>query len=206
MTLTYEGKPVRVVPDDTPETLATPVVSHETASRETQPQLTRIGETQGVDGPSGGACWDCRLPYTDPGFADLVVPHNIWAKVSPTGHEGGLLCPTCLVRRAEMAGVQSVAEFRSGPFALMNDGPVLDARALAAERDAAYRDVARLQSERDAADARAMRYDRMVEQLVRVAEAARRAHDRGWLDPDGPTGELIAALDALPPGMLDQSR
>jgi hypothetical protein len=62
------------------------------------------------------SCYDCGLPYNDPGFADLVVPNDIWAKIGPIGHEGGLLCPTCLVRAAERSGVQCHAEFRSGPF------------------------------------------------------------------------------------------
>lgn len=62
------------------------------------------------------ACYDCGLPYTDSGFADLVVPHDVWRRISPTGNEGGLLCPTCLVRAASVAGVQCRAVFRSGPF------------------------------------------------------------------------------------------
>jgi hypothetical protein len=63
-------------------------------------------------------CYDCALPYSDDGFADLVVAHEAWAKISPTGHEGGLLCPTCMVRRATKAGLSNVrAIFRSGPFA-----------------------------------------------------------------------------------------
>lgn len=81
--------------------------------------------------PDGGEppvrCHDCGLPYSDPGFADLVVPNEVWAKISPTGDEGGLLCPTCMVRRAEKAGfdVATVpAQFRSGPFAVLDDGPV----------------------------------------------------------------------------------
>lgn len=62
------------------------------------------------------ACYDCHLAYDDPGFADLVVPNDVWLLVSPTGHEGGLLCPTCLVRRAERLGIRCKATFRSGPF------------------------------------------------------------------------------------------
>lgn len=62
-------------------------------------------------------CYDCGLAYGEPGFADLVVPHDIWAKISPTGDENGLLCPTCMVRAAEKAGLSNVrAKFRSGPF------------------------------------------------------------------------------------------
>lgn len=65
------------------------------------------------------ACYDCGLPYSDPGFADLLVPNDVWNKAGPTGHEGGLLCPTCLVRACEKAGFRNVlAQFTSGPFAL----------------------------------------------------------------------------------------
>jgi hypothetical protein len=63
------------------------------------------------------SCQGCGLEYSDPGFADLVVPDGVWEKISPTGNHGGLLCPTCMVRRAEQRGLQNVrAVFRSGPF------------------------------------------------------------------------------------------
>lgn len=62
-------------------------------------------------------CYDCGLPYQDPGFADLVVAHEVWDKISPTSNEGGLLCPTCMVRAAHKAGLREVyASFESGPF------------------------------------------------------------------------------------------
>ncbi len=62
-------------------------------------------------------CADCKLPYGDPGFADLVVSPEVWARISPTGNEGGLLCPTCMCRAAALAGMEDVtARFRSGPF------------------------------------------------------------------------------------------
>lgn len=62
-------------------------------------------------------CYDCGIPYSDDGFCDLVVPHDVWAKISPTGDENGLLCPTCMVRRATRLGLENVhAVFRSGPF------------------------------------------------------------------------------------------
>ena len=63
-------------------------------------------------------CMDCGRKYGDEfGFPDLVVPHDIWAKISPTGDSGGLLCPSCMCRRAHDAGLENVrAVFRSGPF------------------------------------------------------------------------------------------
>lgn len=71
-----------------------------------------------------GCCIDCGRKYGDEhGFPDLVVPDGVWAKISPTGHEGGLLCPSCMCRRAWDAGLSNVpAEFRSGPFACHGTG------------------------------------------------------------------------------------
>lgn len=74
----------------------------------------------------GAHCHDCGRQYgAEHGFPDLVVPHEIWTKISPTGDEGGMLCPSCMVARAHAAGLEGVpATFRSGPFAI--DGPAPD--------------------------------------------------------------------------------
>lgn len=62
-------------------------------------------------------CMDCGRKYGDEyGFPDLVVPHDVWEKISPTHDEGGLLCPSCMCRRAYDTGTQCQAVFRSGPF------------------------------------------------------------------------------------------
>jgi len=66
--------------------------------------------------PPVAACHDCGLAYSDAGFQDLVVPNEVWAQISPTGDEGGMLCPTCLARRCAMAGIETRAVWRSGPF------------------------------------------------------------------------------------------
>lgn len=65
-----------------------------------------------------GCCIDCGRKYGDEyGFPDLLVPNDVWAKISPTEHEGGLLCPSCMCRRAFDAGLTDVpARFVSGPF------------------------------------------------------------------------------------------
>lgn len=75
-------------------------------------------EPDAGEGESQARCYDCGLPYGDPGFVDLVIPDRVWnEQVSPTGNEGGLLCPTCLVRAAAKHGIEGVeATFRSGPF------------------------------------------------------------------------------------------
>ena len=52
-------------------------------------------------------CRDCGVPYHN--FpCDLVVPDDIWKMISPTGHEGGLLCPNCLCGRLTGLGMTSV--------------------------------------------------------------------------------------------------
>lgn len=64
-----------------------------------------------------GCCFDCGRRYGDEyGFPDLVVSDDVWLKISPTGDEGGLLCPSCICRRLYIAGLQTVAVFRSGPL------------------------------------------------------------------------------------------
>jgi hypothetical protein len=66
------------------------------------------------------ACHDCGRAYGEAyGFPDLLVPHDIWNRhLSPTGDEGGLLCPSCMCKRAHAAGLADVpARFTSGPFA-----------------------------------------------------------------------------------------
>lgn len=76
-----------------------------------------------------GCCIDCGRKYGDEyGFPDLVVPNEAWKRFSPTGDEGGLLCPSCMIRRAHEAGVRCEAHFSSGPFRLSdNRAYVLDA-------------------------------------------------------------------------------
>ncbi len=62
-------------------------------------------------------CADCELPYTDLGFADLVVSNEVWKQIAPSGDGNGLLCPTCICRAAARLGlVDPTAKFRSGPF------------------------------------------------------------------------------------------
>jgi hypothetical protein len=64
-----------------------------------------------------GACADCELPYSDDGWADFVVSHETWDKL--TAEDGaGLLCANCMVRRATRLGIEDrAARFTSGPFA-----------------------------------------------------------------------------------------
>ena len=61
-------------------------------------------------------CYDCGLYYGSKGFHDLIVSNDAWRRISPTGDNGGLLCPTCLVRALSKAGIKTEGAFMSGPI------------------------------------------------------------------------------------------
>lgn len=61
-------------------------------------------------------CYDCKLDYGDDGFQDLTVSNDVWRRISPTGDDGGLLCPTCLVRALVREGITTEGAFASGPI------------------------------------------------------------------------------------------
>lgn len=61
-------------------------------------------------------CFDCERPYDNPGFPDLVIPNEVWRQISPTGDDGGLLCPSCICARLERAGIRCEGAFMSGPI------------------------------------------------------------------------------------------
>lgn len=62
------------------------------------------------------ACFDCDRQYGDEhGFPDLVIPNDIWRRISPSGDEGGLLCPSCICKRLHHAKITGVeGAFMSG--------------------------------------------------------------------------------------------
>ena len=63
------------------------------------------------------ACQDCDRPYGDEhGFPDLIIPFSAWQKISPSGDEGGLLCPSCICARLHKAGIRCEGAFMSGPI------------------------------------------------------------------------------------------
>lgn len=91
-------------------------------------------------------CFDCGRQYGDEhGFPDLVVAHEVWnTAISPTGYEGGLLCPSCMCKRAYEAGLTGVpARFTSGPFVVE---PSVEVAALLAMKQQA---IDKLWGERD---------------------------------------------------------
>ena len=61
-------------------------------------------------------CYDCGRPYGKQGFHDLVVPSHAWRRISPTGDDGGLLCPSCIIGRLEISGIKCEGAMLSGPL------------------------------------------------------------------------------------------
>lgn len=78
-------------------------------------------------------CHDCERPYGDEhGFPDLVVPSDVWARISPTGNAGGLLCPSCICKRLHDFRINCEATFTSGPLCGRSEDAALDAAEPAA--------------------------------------------------------------------------
>lgn len=62
-------------------------------------------------------CYDCGLAYGGEGWCDVGVSNEVWARISPSGHYGGLLCFTCMARRLARGGLEGVpVAIRSGPW------------------------------------------------------------------------------------------
>ena len=94
-----------------------------------------------------GCCIDCGRKYGDEhGFPDLVIPNDAWKAISPTGDDGGLLCPSCICRRLHDAGITTTGRFTSGPLCGSDDFP---------RAGAVLRAVSTLSGEFTTADARA---------------------------------------------------
>ena len=67
--------------------------------------------------PAIVGCDECGLPYSDDGFPDFIITKEAWHRISPTGDDGGLLCPNCICRRLARAGMNNVeGAFMSGPI------------------------------------------------------------------------------------------
>ena len=63
------------------------------------------------------SCEDCQRPYGDShGFPDLIIPYDDWRRISTSGDDGGLLCPSCICKRLHHAGIKCTGAFMSGPI------------------------------------------------------------------------------------------
>lgn len=63
-------------------------------------------------------CHDCGLAYGGEGWIECIVPDDVWRAIGPTGDEGGILCITCIARRAKRAGLKSVPVMLCGTEAI----------------------------------------------------------------------------------------
>lgn len=62
-------------------------------------------------------CEDCGRPYGDEhGFPDLVIPYEVWCRISTNGDDSGLLCPSCICKRLHDKGIRCEGAFMSGPI------------------------------------------------------------------------------------------
>lgn len=58
------------------------------------------------DRPLDAACYDCARPYAVIG--DCSIAHDVWAKIAPTPHGGGVLCPNCMLERLHVLRLSNV--------------------------------------------------------------------------------------------------
>ena len=93
-------------------------------------------------GKTGAWCFDCGITYGDHGFPDLVIPHADWRQISPSGDEGGMLCPSCICARLGRRGISTTSSFRSGPLSkFLEPAPVSLADAARVLLVAIYKDA-----------------------------------------------------------------
>lgn len=88
-----------------------------------------------ADGPSEGACLDCKRRYGDEyGFPDMLVSDEVWEQLNPGSNGAGLLCPSCINARAHAAGIENAGmAFVSGPFSGLNRIEELEQAIMAAK-------------------------------------------------------------------------
>lgn len=80
-----------------------------------------MDDMEANEGPKRDGCFDCGRPYgNEHGFPDLIIPSSVWRQISPSHDDGGLLCPSCIVKRVaalDVMGTFSIpCAFMSGPL------------------------------------------------------------------------------------------
>lgn len=145
-------------------------------------------------------CLDCGAEYGGPRFPDLVLPHDVWAKISPNGDEGGLLCPCCINARLAAAGISNVfGRFVSGPLAIDPEPSAVvdlikDAIHLAAEagKSSIHAKLC------EALDLLAIRDAEARELRALVIEFANFTRDSGWFHVADELEQRLAAIAPQP--------
>jgi hypothetical protein len=73
-------------------------------------------------------CHDCGRAYGGPGWIEAVLPHDLWAKVSPTGGAAGILCINCIATRCDRLGMEDVpVKLTAGPLVAAANAKLLEA-------------------------------------------------------------------------------
>ena len=85
-----------------------------------KPVVIEAYEPDAIQEQAGLTCNDCTLKYADGGWADVVVPDEVWADICP---ECGLLCFGCMNRRMVNAGY-GVGEQKGAVRAGITSGPM----------------------------------------------------------------------------------
>lgn len=68
-------------------------------------------------------CDDCARPYgAEHGFPDLVIAYEYWIQISPTGDDGGLLCPCCMLQRLHAKGITCRGALMGGAVQTITPG------------------------------------------------------------------------------------
>lgn len=60
-------------------------------------------------------CADCGREYGSAGFPDMIIPDDDWLRIAPQEDGGGLLCPSCMIARIAIEGIECPAAFMNGP-------------------------------------------------------------------------------------------
>lgn len=53
-------------------------------------------------------CFDCGLEYGSPGWIETTIPDTVWKLIAPNPDHSGILCISCIARRIEQIGLETV--------------------------------------------------------------------------------------------------
>jgi len=81
-------------------------------------------------------CAGCGRPYgNENGFPDLIIEDWAWKRISPTGNDGGLLCPCCIIESLYDERIECKGFFGSGGLTMITEKEFLELRKLHCKED-----------------------------------------------------------------------